>query len=110
MSSEEYLADVATRHQVFIQRYGTGVAEKYVNDLERINERVATRLKNQEIDKATRGKLRQIQLDEDIQKQNKILNTFGVYNSLDNLGYTGVQNKEIKAQEKKYRRVKEACI
>ena len=63
MSSEEYLADVATRHQVFIQRYGTGVAEKYVNDLERINERVATRLKNQEIDKATRGKLRQIQLD-----------------------------------------------
>ena len=50
--------------------------------------------------------LRQIQLDEDIEKQNKILNTFGVYNSLDNLGYTGVQNKEIKAQEKNIEELK----
>ena len=50
--------------------------------------------------------LRQIQLDEDIEKQNKILNTFGVYNSLETLGYSGIQNKESEVQQKNIEELK----
>jgi|TARA_R100000084_G_scaffold42299_2_gene17227 hypothetical protein len=50
--------------------------------------------------------LKQIQLDEDIEKQNKILNTFGVYNSLDNLGYSGIKDKESEVEQKNIEELK----
>ena len=50
--------------------------------------------------------LKQIQLDEDIQKQNKILNTFGVYNSLETLGYTGIKDKESEVEQKNIEELK----
>lgn len=41
----------------------------------------------------------QIQLQESIEKGNKILNSFGVMNSLETAGYTGIQNEETEANQ-----------
>jgi len=41
----------------------------------------------------------QLQLQKDIEKGDKILNSFGVMNSLETAGYTGIQNKEAEANQ-----------
>ena len=65
MSSEEYLGDVVTRHQVFVQRYGNGIARRYSSGLAKTNKEVIGRLASKNLDKASQSRLRQIQLDID---------------------------------------------
>ncbi len=65
MSSNQYTTDVATRHQLFIQRYGAGVAKDYVAGLKRVQSKVLSKLSENELTQVSGARLRQINLDID---------------------------------------------
>lgn len=63
MSSNQYTTDVLSRHQLFIQRYSTGVSNSFVRDLKRINRDIRRRLADQELTSVSGARLRQVNLD-----------------------------------------------
>lgn len=63
MASEQFLIDAATRHQVFIQRYGGGVSNAYQKSLKKTYAEVLARLMEDELTEASAARLTQIRLD-----------------------------------------------
>ena len=63
MSSEQYLIDAATRHQVFVQRYAGGLSNQYQKALKKTYAEVLARLMEDELTDIGAARLTQIRLD-----------------------------------------------
>ena len=62
MSSNQYITDASTRHQVFLQRYSKHLGDNAQNELMRLNKSIQSRLKH-EPDQIIRTRLDAIQRD-----------------------------------------------
>ena len=65
MSSKDHLSDAATRHQVFVQRYSTGVARRYNAGLKKTYSEILARLAEQDLTATSAAKLTAIRTEID---------------------------------------------